>query len=137
MRSPPKSALDEAVHKTLYALFNDALKMLSVGANQQRKAARMDELVKHHLLRVLDACGQNQTHASQILGIDRRTLQRNLESILSPNQKAMLVTIKSASAQAEALRMTGLLPPQQEHFLGVEGKEGWFAGSEYRILTEP
>jgi len=66
------------------------------------------------------------------------TLQRSVESILSANQKAVLVTIKNAAAQAEALRMAGLLPSQPEHYLGGEGKAGWFAGgSEYRILTVP
>ena len=67
------------------------------------------------------------------------TLQRNLESILTASQKAVLVTIKSAAAQAEALRMTGLLPSEQEHYMfgGTEGKAGWYAGTEYRILSLP
>lgn len=86
MRVPRKEAHDDAVSRVLYALFNDTMKLLSAAAGTQRKAVRMDEIVKSHLLRVLEAFNQNQTHASKALGIDRRTLQRNLDDI-QPHRK--------------------------------------------------
>jgi hypothetical protein len=72
------------------------------------------------------------------------TLQRNLESILTAKQKATLEMIENATAQAEALRRTGLLASEPEHYqfehyqIGREvGKVGWSTdGAEFKVLHE-
>jgi len=43
--------------------------------------ASMDEVERRYILRVLQAVGGNRTQAAKILGIDRKTLYRKLESI--------------------------------------------------------
>jgi len=66
------------------------------------------------------------------------TLQRNVETILTAKQKATLEMIKNATAQADALRRTGLLASEPQHYQfehQVEKeKSGWFAGAEYKVL---
>jgi hypothetical protein len=54
-----------------------------------------------------------------------KTLQRNLESILAAKQKATLEMIKNATAQAEALRRTGLLASEPEHYQFEHYQIGW------------
>ena len=39
----------------------------------------LDEIEKAHILRVLEQCGWNQTHAAEVLGIDRVTLHHKLK----------------------------------------------------------
>jgi DNA-binding NtrC family response regulator len=44
----------------------------------------LDELTRHHLVRVLAATGGNKERAAEILGVDRRTLYRMLERYAMP-----------------------------------------------------
>jgi two-component system response regulator HydG len=39
----------------------------------------MEEVERRYILRVLEAVGGNKTLASQVLGLDRKTLYRKLE----------------------------------------------------------
>jgi dTMP kinase len=52
----------------------------------------LDEVLCEHVCSILDACGQNRTNAARVLGIDRKTLARNLRrwGITSPRQPRTL-----------------------------------------------
>ena len=39
----------------------------------------LEDMERVHILRVLDECGGNQTHAAEVLGIDRVTLHHKLK----------------------------------------------------------
>lgn len=43
------------------------------------QSATLEELEKDYILMILERCGGNQTKASEVLGIDRRTLYRKLQ----------------------------------------------------------
>ena len=48
-------------------------------AEEQQEARSLEEVERAHILRVLEECGGNQTHAAEILDIDRVTLHNRLK----------------------------------------------------------
>lgn len=48
--------------------------------------ASLDEVERHHILRVMQAVGGNRSSAARILGLDRKTLQRKLELYTSAHR---------------------------------------------------
>jgi DNA-binding NtrC family response regulator len=52
---------------------------LGAGAQPSPQGRSLDEIEKVHILRVVVECGGNQTHAAEVLGIDRVTLHNKLK----------------------------------------------------------
>jgi len=47
-----------------------------MAAAKEPKLKTLEEVKQEHIQRVLEKTGGNKTHAAEILGIDRRTLDR-------------------------------------------------------------
>ncbi len=52
---------------------------IRAAAEEQQEARSLEEVERAHILRVLEECGGNQTHAAEILDIDRVTLHNRLK----------------------------------------------------------
>ena len=66
------------------------------GAAAPGDARSLDDVERNHILRVLEECGGNKTHAAEVLGIDRVTLHHKLKKYdVQSKEKELAVTATS------------------------------------------
>jgi hypothetical protein len=79
----PRRGLDfDALASVLYdiamRLASDARAIVRLPTRKQARALQQRQILVQHQWRVLEACGGNQSLASDILGVHRRTFQRRM-----------------------------------------------------------
>jgi hypothetical protein len=137
-------ALASVLYDVAMRMAADARAILRMPAKEQARALQQRSLLQVHQRRVFEACGGNQSLASDILGVHRRTFQRRMtgasKTFHQPRGKvALSAPIKRTRTRSERkysridgarvvrLRAANVSWPEIAHALGCSETGAWRA----------